>query len=126
MKLSRRNDRSRILTPEPVRIYHILLTPEHEGKIIGEPFNRPTKLKKAYAFSLLSLPTAIEGYTLAEIEWQTRTKTVILDVMSEHLDWILVSKAFAIRAYEVSPHRLSDQLSVVAKICLASGTADPQ
>jgi endonuclease/exonuclease/phosphatase family metal-dependent hydrolase len=42
---------------------------------------------------------------------------------NKRLDWILVSKVFSIEAYEVSPHRLSDHLAVVAKIRLVSGTA---
>jgi len=36
-------------TPEPVRIYRILLTLEDEGKVIGEPTGKPTKLQKTYA-----------------------------------------------------------------------------
>lgn len=34
-----------------------------------------------------SPPTTRKGYTLAEIEWQTRTKTFIVDVVSVHLDF---------------------------------------
>ena len=143
-----------------------------------------------------SPPTASKGFTLAEIEWHNGANTVMIDVVSVHLDfsrksvrkeqlkvlrdtlfkrnhpmivmgdfnsqwvaeqliqkdtgdtvslhtvfdrgknldtyknkrldWILVSKAFSIEAYEVSPHRLSDHLAVVAKIRLVSGAAAPQ
>jgi endonuclease/exonuclease/phosphatase family metal-dependent hydrolase len=143
-----------------------------------------------------SPPTTSKGFMLAEIEWHNGANTVIIDVVSVHLDfsrksvrkeqlkvmrdtllrrnhpmivmgdfnsqwiadqliqkdtgdtvsfhtvfdrgknletyknkrldWILVSKAFSIEAYEVSPHRLSDHLAVVAKIRLVSGTAIPQ
>lgn len=34
-----------------------------------------------------SPPTTRKGYTLAEIEWQTKTKTLIVDVVSVHLDF---------------------------------------
>ena len=34
-----------------------------------------------------SPPTTRKGYTLAEIEWQTKTKTIIVDVVSVHLDF---------------------------------------
>jgi endonuclease/exonuclease/phosphatase family metal-dependent hydrolase len=143
-----------------------------------------------------SPPTTRKGFTLAEVEWHNGANTVIIDVVSVHLDfsrksvrkeqlkeirdtllkrnhpmiimgdfnsewiagkltqehtgdsvslhtffdggkslgtyknkrldWILVSKAFSIDAYEVSPHRLSDHLAVVAKIRLASGSAATQ
>lgn len=143
-----------------------------------------------------SPPTTKKGFTLAEIEWHNGADTVIIDVVSVHLDfsrksvrkeqlkvmrdtllkrnhplivmgdfnsewvadqliqtdtgdsvslhtsfergknldtyknkrldWILVSKVFSIEAYDVSPHRLSDHLAVVAKIRLVLGPAAPQ
>jgi endonuclease/exonuclease/phosphatase family metal-dependent hydrolase len=154
-------------------------------------------IRSGYAITFPSSPpTTRKGFTLAEIEWHNGANTVMIDVVSVHLDfsrksvrkeqlkvmrdtllkrnhpmivmgdfnsqwiadqliqkdtgdtvslhtvfdrgknldtyknkrldWILVSKAFSIEAYEVSPHRLSDHLAVVAKIRLASGTATPQ
>jgi len=154
-------------------------------------------IRSGYALTFPpSLPTTRKGFTLAEIEWLTGANTVIIDVVSVHLDfsrksvrkeqlkvmrdtllkrnhpmiimgdfnsewiadqltqentgdsvslhtvsdggknldtykhkrldWILASTVFSIDAYEVSPHRLSDHLAVVAKIRLASGSTDPQ
>ena len=40
---------------EPVRIYRILLSPKYEGKIIGEPVRRPTKLQKRYVVTIAIL-----------------------------------------------------------------------
>lgn len=46
---------------EPVRIYRILLAPEDEGKIIGEPKAAPTKLKKSasVAIAMLLIASAV-------------------------------------------------------------------
>jgi adenylate cyclase len=41
--------------PEPVRIYRILLAPKFEGKIIGEPVAKPTKIKNRYALVIAVL-----------------------------------------------------------------------
>ncbi len=135
-----------------------------------------------------SPPTTRKGYSLAEIEWQTKNKTVIVDVVSVHLDfsrksvrerqrhemrntlskrknpiiilgdlnsewiagqlihndepkpaalhtsfsnlknlntyknkrrdWVLVSDAFKLESYDVSPQILSDHLAIVATISL--------
>ena len=40
---------------EPVRIYRVLLGEEFEGRIIGEPSGRKTKLKKPYAIGIVLL-----------------------------------------------------------------------
>jgi class 3 adenylate cyclase len=37
---------------EPVRIYRILLAPEHKGQILGEQINRATASRKTYAITL--------------------------------------------------------------------------
>ena len=39
--------------PEPVRIYRILLASEHEGKVIGEPSGRSTKIKTSYVIAII-------------------------------------------------------------------------
>ena len=46
---------------EPVRIYRILLAPEYEGKIIGEPKSTQTKIKKpaAVAIAILFVASAV-------------------------------------------------------------------
>ncbi|BBO78235.1 guanylyl cyclase [Desulfosarcina widdelii] len=46
---------------EPVRIYRILLAPEDEGRIIGEPKAAPTKLKKSasVAIAMLLIASAV-------------------------------------------------------------------
>ena len=38
---------------EPVRIYRILLAPGDEGKVIGEPTGKSTKVKKTYALAVV-------------------------------------------------------------------------
>lgn len=40
---------------EPVTIYRVLLAPEYEGRIIGEPKAGPTKLKKPAVFTIATL-----------------------------------------------------------------------
>jgi adenylate cyclase len=40
---------------EPVRIYRILLAPEDEGRIVGEPKAAPTKLKKSASVAIAML-----------------------------------------------------------------------
>ncbi len=37
---------------EPVRIYRILLAPEHEGRIFGEQIKRPTETRKVYVATI--------------------------------------------------------------------------
>jgi adenylate cyclase len=37
---------------EPVRVYRILLAPENEGKVIGEPTGKSTKVKIIYALTI--------------------------------------------------------------------------
>ncbi len=46
---------------EPVRIYRILLAPEDEGRIIGEPKAAPTKLKKSasVAIAMILIASAV-------------------------------------------------------------------
>ena len=44
---------------EPVRIYRVLLAPENEGKVIGEPLTGPTRHKKSMAVAITAILVCI-------------------------------------------------------------------
>ena len=52
---------------EPIRIYRILLAPEDEGRVVGDPVGKPAKMRKTYALAgALSIICAALAFWLVD------------------------------------------------------------
>ena len=67
---------------EPVRIYRVLLGEEFEGKIIGEPSGRKTKLKKPYAIVIALLLICSAGLLWIFYPEQNQIEPASIDKMA--------------------------------------------
>ena len=67
---------------EPVRIYRVLLGEEFEGKVIGEPSIRKTKLKKPYAIGIALLLIFSVGLFWYSYQKQNHIEPASIDRMA--------------------------------------------
>ena len=67
---------------EPVRIYRVLLDEKFEGRIIGEPSGRKTKLKKPYAIAIALLLICSVGLFWYSYQKQNQIEPASIDKMA--------------------------------------------